>query len=263
MSSNSFQHLIYTVADGVATITLHRPEVFNAFNEALSFEVHNALKQATRDSSVRVLVLTGSGKAFCSGQDLKASSGIPNRSLSDSIHRRYNPMIKLIRTMPKPVICKLNGVAAGAGCSLALACDLVIAAEEANLIEIFINIGLVPDSGSSFFLPRSIPYQKAFEWCTMAPKISAKEAHAMGLVNKVVPLAELDQAVEVYTRHFATAPTKAIGLIKQMLNKSYTASMDEMLDYEAHCQEIAGRSYDHKEGVTAFGDKRKPVFEGR
>lgn len=263
MASPEFQHLLYSVSQGIATITLNRPEVFNAFNDALSFEVHDALKQATRDANVRVVVLTGAGKAFCSGQDLKASSGVPNRSLSDSILRRYNPMIKLIRSMPKPVICRLNGVAAGAGCSLALACDMIVAAEEATLIEIFINIGLVPDSGSSFFLPRSIPYQKAFEWCALAPKITAKEAFDNGLINKVVPLAELDEAVEGYARHFAAAPTKSIGLIKQMLQKSYTASMDEMLEYEAYCQEIAGRSHDHKEGVTAFGEKRKPVFEGR
>lgn len=258
-----FQFLKYEVKEGVATLTLNRPDVYNAFNNELSFEMHEALRMATKDREVRVLVITGEGKAFSSGQDLKASAAAGSRSLSDSIQKRYNPMIKLIRQMPKPVIARLNGVAAGAGCSLALACDIIVAAEEATLIEIFVNIGLVLDSGSSFFLPQSVPYQKAFEWATMAPKITATQACEMGIVNKVVPLLALDEAVAGYTSFFAQAPTKAIGLMKKMLNKASNADLDTMLDYEAYCQEIAGRSYDHKEGVTAFGEKRKPRFEGR
>ncbi len=258
-----FTSLLFQVQNGICTITLNRPEVYNAFNDDLSFQLQDALKQASKDNSIRVVVLTGAGKAFCSGQDLKASSGVKNRSLSDSIHRRYNPIIRLIRQMPKPVICRLNGVAAGAGCSLALACDLIFAAEEATLIEIFVNIGLVLDSGSSYFLPRSVTYQKAFEWSTLASRVSATEAAQLGIVNKVVPLDQLDELVAGYANQYAQAPTKAIGLMKKMLNKAATSSLDEMLDYEAYCQEIAGRSQDHQEGVKAFSEKRKPSFEGK
>lgn len=258
-----FSYLKLIKEAGIATITLNRPEVYNAFNDELTYELQDALKDISKDDAVRVVVITGEGKAFCSGQDLKAALKSPDRSFSDSIHKRYNPIIKAIRSLPKPVICRLNGVAAGAGCSLALACDLVVAAEEASLSEIFIHIGLVLDSGSSFFLPKLVGPQKAFELSTMATKVSAQEALEIGMVNKVVPLSSLDEAVKVYTDYYVNAPTKAIGLMKKMLNKSFNSSLDEMLDYEAYCQEIAGRSEDHKEGVQAFMEKRKPDFKGR
>ena len=258
-----YSYLLLNNEQGTATITLNRPEVYNAFNDELTFELQRALKEVTRDESVRVVVLTGAGKAFCSGQDLKAAAGVENRSFSESIHTRYNPIIKAVRNMAKPVICRLNGVAAGAGCSLALACDLIVAAEEAMLTEIFVNIGLVLDSGSSYFLPKLVGPQKAFELSTMATKVSAAEALKLGMVNKVVPAAELDAAVKQYTDYYVQAPTKAIGLMKKMLNKSFTSSLEEMLDYEAYCQEIAGRSADHKEGVRAFMEKRKPEFKGK
>ena len=167
-----------------------------------------------------------------------------------------------MQTLPKPIVCRLNGVAAGAGCSIALACDIIVAAEEATLIEVFINIGLVPDSGSSFFLPRLVGRAKAFEMCAMGNRIKGKEAEALGLVNKSVPADQLDAAVKAYTDYFAVAPTKAIGLIKKMLNRSSQASLEEMLDYEAYCQEIAGSTADYKEGVAAFLEKRKPNFTG-
>ena len=168
-----------------------------------------------------------------------------------------------MRSLPKPVICRLNGVAAGAGCSLALACDLIVASEEATLIEVFINIGLVPDSGSSFFLPRLVGMAKAFELCTMGSKVKAQEAMSLGLINKSVPHVQLDAEVKEYADYFATAPTKAVGLIKKMLNKSAHATLEEMLDYEAYCQEIAGSSEDYKEGVAAFLEKRKANFSGK
>lgn len=258
-----YQTITSVTENSICTITLNRPAVFNSFNEEMSAEFIDALKKATRDEVVRVVVITGQGKAFCSGQDLKdIQSKTGNRSLSDSVLRRYNPMILAIREMPKPVICKLNGVAAGAGASLALACDLIIASETASLIEVFINVGLVPDSGSSFFLPRLVGYNKAFELITLGTKISAKDALDLGFVYKVTPLEELDAAALELAQRYAVGPTKTYGMVKKMLNKAYTAGLNEMLQYEAYNQEMAGRSDDYKEGVDAFVEKRKPQFKG-
>jgi 2-(1,2-epoxy-1,2-dihydrophenyl)acetyl-CoA isomerase len=258
-----FQDLTYNLKDGICRITLNRPDVYNAFNDQMSFELIDALKQAKKDPEVRVVVLSGEGKAFSSGQDLKDGSKNPNRSFSQSLLKRYNPIIRGVRHMPKPVMCRLNGVAAGAGCSLALACDMIIASEKATMIEVFVNIGLVLDSGSSFFLPHLVGYQKAFELSTLASKITASEALDLGIVNKVVPPEELDAAVDELANHYAQAPTKAIGIIKKMLNMGMHKSLDDMLDYEVYCQEIAGRSEDYKEGTTAFLEKRKPAFKGK
>jgi len=258
----SYECLLYDVQNGVATITLNRPDVFNAFNDQQSYDLQDALKQVSRDSSVRVVVLTGAGKAFCSGQDLKAIASASKRDLSESLEKRYNPIIRAMRNLPKPIICRLNGVAAGAGCSLALACDIIVASSAASMVEVFVNVGLVLDSGSSFFLPRVVGSLKAFELSTLGSKVSAEEALQLGLVNKVVPPEELDAAVNELSARYAAGPTKAIGLMKKMLNKSFNATLDEMLDYEAHCQKIAGNSEDYKEGVAAFNEKRKPQFKG-
>ncbi|MDX2002354.1 MAG: enoyl-CoA hydratase-related protein [Chitinophagales bacterium] len=257
-----YNTLLYTVEAGVATITMNRPEVYNALNDEMTYELQAAFKEVAKDDSVRVVVLTGAGKAFCSGQDLKAASGVENRSFSESIKKRYNPLILGIRNLAKPVVCRLNGVAAGAGCSLALACDVIVASEEATLIEVFINIGLVLDSGSSFFLPKMLGSLKAFELATMGTRVKGKEAADMGLVNKAVPAEQLDEAVKGYTDYYAAAPTKAIGLIKKMVYKGLNNDLEAMLQYEAYCQDIAGRTNDYKEGVSAFLEKRKAAFKG-
>ena len=258
-----FTSILHQIDNGIATITLNRPDVYNAFNDPQSYELQEALKLSEKDPSVRAVVLTGAGKAFCSGQDLKASMDAGQRNLSESLHKRYNPIIRAIRNMPKPVICKLNGVAAGAGCSLALACDIIIASETATMIEIFINIALVLDSGSSYFLPRTVGYHRAFELATKATKLSATEAQALGLVNKVVKPEDLDNAVQAEAEFYANAPTKAIALLKKMLTKGMTENLDTVLDYEAYCQEIAGKTADNAEGIKAFIEKRKPAFTGK
>ena len=257
-----FKAILYHVDNGIATITLNRPDVFNAFDDTQSYELQDALKLAKRDKEVRVIVLTGAGKAFCSGQDLKAIANAENRSLRDSLDKRYNPIIKAMRSMPKPIIGRINGVAAGAGCSLALACDFVVASEYASFIEVFINVGLVLDSGSSYFLPRLVGSARAFEMSTMGSKVKAEQALEWGIINRVAKADELDSVVDEVAQYYANAPTKAVALMKQMLNKSFHSDLDEMLEYEACCQEIAGNSADYKEGVSAFNEKRKPKFTG-
>ena len=258
----TYETLLLEVNQGIANLTLNRPEVFNAFNEQQSYDMLDALKKIEKDKSIRVVVLTGAGKAFCSGQDLKSIAGSKNRSLSESLYKRYNPMIRAMRNLPVPIICKLNGVAAGAGCSLALASDMIVASENATLIEVFINVGLVLDSGSSYFLPRLVGSARAFELSTMGSKVTAAQALEWGMVNKLVKPEELDAETTKIAEYYAKAPTKAIALMKKMLNKSFHSDLDTMLEYEAYCQEIAGKSTDYQEGVSAFNEKRKPEFKG-
>lgn len=259
----SYKFLLFRNEQGICTISLNRPQIYNALNDEITFELQDVFRQVAKDDSVRVIVLTGEGKAFCAGQDLKESSSAGKRSFMESLHKRYNPIVRAIRNLPKPVLCRLNGVAAGAGCSLALACDMIIASDDATLVEVFVNVGLVPDSGSSYFLPRLVGRARAFELCAMGSRLKAPEAVSIGLINRSVPADKLDAAVREYTDYFSEAPTRAIGLIKKMLNKSANATLDEMLDYEAYCQEVAGSSEDYREGVAAFIEKRRPAFKGK
>lgn len=255
--------LLYETTDGICRITLNRPQVYNALSRALILDLTAALQIAGGDPAVRVVVLTGAGeKAFCSGADLK--EGLSDAgSLGQSLRESYNPMILALRNLPKPVIARLNGVAAGAGCSLALACDLRIATETATLSQIFVNIGLVPDAGSTFFLPRLIGTARAFELASTGRMVPAREALEMGLVNQVVPADQLDVAVNEIATRYAQAPTATIGYIKHLLNQSATSSLAEQLNHEADYQDKAALTHDAGEGILAFLQKRPAKFEGR
>ncbi len=256
-----FQTLLYTLDGGALTITLNRPESYNACNEQLTTDLQGALKEAEKDPNVRAIVLTGAGKAFCSGQDLKdAPAPGTRRSLADSLQRRYNPIIRKLATIPKPVIAAVNGVAAGAGCSLALACDFKIMSENASLLQAFVNIGLVPDSGSSYFLVDAVGYTKAFEIATLGEKVSAQEALRLNLVNRVVPAENLMDEARTLAARYAEGPTKAYGYIKKMLRRA--VALDDALQYEIFMQEAAGRTADYREGVQSFVEKRKASFTG-
>ena len=257
----NFETLLYKNENGVTTICLNRPDRYNAFNEQMRIDLLEALQAAEKDSMCRAIVLSGEGKAFCSGQDLKDIEG-KDIDFSDFLKTGYNPVIGTMRNMPKPIIARVNGVAAGAGCSLALACDFIISDQNASFIEVFVGIGLVLDSGSSYFLPRLVGSNRAFELATMGNKVSASMALDWGMINRAVDASELDAEVRKVAEYYANAPTLAIASMKRMLNDSLTSTLDQVLDYEAHYQQMAGSSADYKEGVAAFVEKRKPIFKG-
>lgn len=261
----TFETILYTTESGVCTIALNRPDVFNAANEQLTTDLQHALAMAHADEAVRCVVLTGTGKAFCSGQDLKdaPASGDGKRNLHDSLVRRYNPIIRAIQAMPKPVVAGVNGVAAGAGLSLALAADIRIMSSSARLVEAFIAIALIPDSGATWFYPRMMGYSKAFEFATLNTPISAEEALRIGLVSSVVHPKTFSHALQSYARRLAEGPTATIGYVKHLLQQGLTRSLDEMLDLEAEYQQRAGSSADYAEGVQAFIEKRKAKFSGK
>lgn len=264
-----YENLLYETANGVCRITLNRPQVYNALSPGLIHDITTAVEAAGADDAVRVVVITGAGdKAFCSGADLKegfaaAASTGGTLNLGESLRTSYHPMIRAIRNLPKPVVGRVNGVAAGAGFSLALACDLVICADEAYFSQIFVNIGLLPDAGSTFFLPRLIGPQRAFELCSTGRRVYGPEAAQMGLVSRSVPMAALDQAVNETVGYYATAPTLAIGAMKKVLNQSLYSDLDHQLEQEAENQDTLGRSADAAEGIGSFLMKSKANFSGK
>jgi 2-(1,2-epoxy-1,2-dihydrophenyl)acetyl-CoA isomerase len=248
-------------AGGVLTITLNRPDVLNALNAAVHAGVAAALQQA-REPDVRAIVLTGAGRGFCVGQDLTEFRDAPG-DVADRLRAHYHPNIRALRALDKPVLAAINGAAAGAGLSLACACDLRVAADTATFVPAFIGIGLVPDSGGSFFLARLLGPARAFEWMTSNRRLTAAEAHAWGLVSEVVEADRLAERAAEVAAVYAAAPTRGVGLTKRLFDRAPTATLEEQLELEAELQSEATRTEDFREGVAAFLEKRPPRFTGR
>jgi 2-(1,2-epoxy-1,2-dihydrophenyl)acetyl-CoA isomerase len=261
MPGQPYETIRNELSDGVATITLNRPESLNALNSKMRGELLAALKAAGRDDAVRAVVITGEGRAFCSGADLRGGSG--ERAFRRVLTAEYNPLITAVRELPKPVVAAVNGVAAGAGMSLALACDLVYAADDARFVLAFLRIGLVPDSGLTRTLVRALGRHRAAALIFSGEPLGAVEAQAVGLVNGVVPADQLSATVRAAAVSLASGPTAAIGLAKRAINHAEDALASESLAMEAALQELAGRTQDHAEGIAAFGEKREPRFIGR
>lgn len=248
--------------ESVLKISLNRPDKFNSFNRAMALQLQAALDKAATDATVRAVYLTGEGKAFCAGQDLSEATDINGPGIERIVREHYNPIVSKIRTLEKPVICAVNGVAAGAGANIALACDVVMAGTSVGFIQAFSKIGLIPDNGGSFFLPRIIGFGKASALIMLGDKVSANEAEKMGMIYKVVEDDRLYEEAMAVAKTLATMPTKALGITKYMLNKSMENTLNQQLELEAEMQVKAAQTNDYSEGVNAFLEKRKPVFKG-
>lgn len=261
MSNNS---ILLKIENKIAFITLNRPEVFNSFNREMALSFQKTLDDCENNSEVRAIVLTGNGKAFCAGQDLKeVTSPELNPGFKKILEEHYNPIITRIRNIEKPIIGAINGVAAGAGANIALACDVVVANENVSFIQAFSLIGLIPDSGGTYFLPRLIGFQKASALAMLGDKVSAEEAERLGMIYKVVSLESFDSDVEKLALKLANMPTKALGLIKKSLNQSLTNNLEQQLALESKYQIECAGTEDYAEGVSAFVEKRKPTFKGK
>jgi 2-(1,2-epoxy-1,2-dihydrophenyl)acetyl-CoA isomerase len=261
----SYQSVIFAVDGGIARLTLNRPERLNSFNTAMHAEVRAALAEV-RSSEARVLVLTGAGRGFCAGQDLNDRAVAPGAAAADlgeSIEKNYKPLILALRSLPLPVIAAVNGVAAGAGANIALACDLVVAARSASFVQAFARLGLVPDSGGTWFLPRLVGTARALGLAFLAEKLSAEQAAAWGLIWRCVEDAELPAVVETLAQGFAAAPTRGLARTKQAIYEGWGRTLAEQLDVERDYQAELGRSADYAEGVAAFAQKRTPRFSGK
>ena len=261
----NYENILFYIRDGIATLTLNRPDKLNSFTQAMHDEVRHALRLVAGDKSVRVLVLTGAGRGFCAGQDLSDRAVEPGAKpvdLGDSVERNYAPLVQSLRALPMPVVCAVNGVAAGAGANIALACDIVIAAHSASFIEAFCKLGLIPDTGGTYFLPRLIGSARAMGLAMLGEKLSAEKAEAWGLIWKAVPDQELAGEVDRLARHFAAAPTKGLAFTKQALHASAHNTLQQQLTLECGMMSELGRSDDYREGVAAFMEKRAPQFKG-
>ncbi len=256
--------ILLKIENKVAYITLNRPEVFNSFNRDMAFLLQDTLDACEKNEDVRAIVITGSGKAFCAGQDLKEVTDPElNPGFKKILDEHYNPIITRIRSIKKPIIGGINGVAAGAGANIALACDVVVAHESVSFIQAFSLIGLVPDSAGTYFLPRLIGFQKALALAMLGDKISAEEAENIGMIYKVIPSESFEEDVKRLALKLANMPTKALGMIKELYNKSMTNDLEAQLALESKLQIEAAQSEDYAEGVAAFIEKRKPNFKGK
>ena len=261
-----YQTILFDIFDGYARITLNRPDKLNAFTGEMHGELRDALKQIRRDDGIRALILTGAGRGFCAGQDLGDRTMGPGEeapNLGETLEQNYNPLVKMIRTLEKPVICAVNGVAAGAGANLALCCDIVLAARSASFIQAFCKIGLIPDCGGTWSLPRLVGWGRANGLAMLGDKLSAEQAEQWGMIWQCFDDDLLAQEAEKLARHMASQPTRAYALIKRAMNQTTTNGLEAQLDLERDLQTLAGRTEDYREGTSAFMEKRQPAFKGR
>ncbi len=261
----TFKTIEFNVDSGFATLTLNRPDRLNSFTIEMHEEVRTAMQKVHEDASIRCLVITANGRGFCAGQDLSdravsTEGGVPD--LGESIEKYYNPLIESIMGLPKPVICAVNGVAAGAGASIALACDIVLAARSASFIQVFCKIGLVPDSGGTWNLPRAVGLARAKGLALLGDKLPAEQAEEWGLIWRCVDDDDLQFEARRLAAHFATQPTRGLGMIKKLLHESAANTLPEQLELEESTQRMLGQSHDYQEGVAAFLEKRPPEFKG-
>jgi 2-(1,2-epoxy-1,2-dihydrophenyl)acetyl-CoA isomerase len=262
----AYETIQFKLSDGVARLVLNRPDKLNAFTAKMHEELRTALAKTESDRSIRVLLISGAGRGFCAGQDLServTTAAKQSFDLGSTLEKNYNPLLRRLRKLPYPVICAVNGVAAGAGCNFALACDIVIAAKSARFIEVFSRIGLIPDAGGTYVLPRLVGTARAMALSMLADSVSAEQAESWGLIWKCVPDEKLQEEAEALAKRLSTAPTKALGLIKKAIYASLQNDFDAQLSLEANLQKEAGQSEDFKEGVSAFLEKRPARFTGR
>ncbi|MGZ3183662.1 MAG: 2-(1,2-epoxy-1,2-dihydrophenyl)acetyl-CoA isomerase PaaG [Telluria sp.] len=260
-----YENILFEAANGIATLTLNRPDKLNSFTQAMHLEVRDALEKVEADKSIRVLLLTGAGRGFCAGQDLGDRAVAPGGAavdLGDSVEKFYAPLVMKLRSLPIPVICAVNGVAAGAGANLALACDIVLAAKSAVFIEAFCKLGLIPDTGGTWHLPRAIGLARATGLAMLGEKLDAERAEQWGLIWKCIPDAGLMQEARSMAEHFAVAPTKGLAFTKRAFQQSYFNTLPEQLKLEGEMMRELGYSHDYREGVQAFIEKRPAHFKG-